>query len=707
MYELHITGYDKPLKVARFQGVEVMNDLFRFDVVAVIEDEAVDLRGFVGRDAVLHLGAIAGSRTVPGIVRKARQGRSGGLATAYEITLVPPHYRLKLQQDHRVFQKRTVPEIVQQISDEAGLAIRLALHGHYEPREYCVQYRESDWDFICRLLEDEGIAAYFEPSDETCQWVLADAPAAFAPIEGDSALLFRPPAGAIVGGDHVSDFRVAEDMRPGKVTVRDYNFQKPLLRVEGAHKGRLDDEIEVYDYPADEGTPEAAKGRAQVRQAGQESQRSTVLATSNAWRLAPGLTFKLSEHPREGFNAEYLVTRAYSTGHDPQMIGGFDEPVYAVEIDGLPAKTRYVPPLVTPRPRIMGIQTAIVVGPAGEEIYVDEHGRVKVQFHWDREGKKDESSSCWIRVAQTSAGPAFGAVVLPRIGHEVVVSFVDGDPDRPLVTGSVYHGANVPPYALPGDRTRTTFKTRSSPGGEGYNELRFEDRKGAEEVFLRAERDMSVEVRRSRSEHIGKDETISIDEDRSLTIGRNDAEKVGVDRMVEIGANHTEIVGANLSLSVGGNIAITGTGGMSFALGGSLEARVDGEVKSAIGKKKEEEIALSSVERVGGDKTTKVAGTLSFSADKDAKLAVQGNEDEDIGGKKTVQVGETYTLECGDAKIVVQKNGDIAIQGKSVKIVMSGPVQVEGSKLQVKTDGAVDVNAGGNVKVKGGTVDLN
>ncbi|MFO0552209.1 MAG: type VI secretion system tip protein TssI/VgrG [Polyangiaceae bacterium] len=708
MHTLEIDGVSFPLRVVRFTGAEALSELFHFAITVVTAESALDLAGVSGQAGVFTLSVPGGSRAVRGIVQRVEAGEPDAERGAtYHIDFVPPHYVLTLRRDVRVFQDESAVDVVKKVVEGAGLELRTALQGSYSPREYCVQYRETDWDFISRLCEDEGITLFFEAGESSSVLVLADAPASHPDIEGAAAVLFRPPTGGLVGGDQVSMFRWSEEVRSGRSTLRDYNFKKPFLLVEGTRKERVNADLEVYDYPGLHDSPTTGATLARIRQEAEESRRTTAQAESNCARLVPGAVFELVEHPRDEVNQRYLVTRLLTEGHDPQMFASGGDTPFRSSLEVARADRQYRPARITPRPRVFGLQTAVVVGPKGEEIYVDDFGRVKVQFHWDRLGNSDEKSSCWIRVSQPWAGAGFGAIHIPRVGHEVVIGFLEGDPDRPIITGSVYHGANTPPYPLPADKTRTAIRTRSSPGGGGYNELRFEDRAGLEEVFLRAQRDLNAQILHDRTELVGHDEKVEVDSNRTHTVGVNAMETVGVDKTVKVGANHTEVVGANLTVSVGANVGFTGSGGMTATFAGDTSTIIEGEVKREIHKSQDETVGGSRTQKVSGDDATSVKGAYELKVEKDATVSVAGNASETVDKEKLISVKETYTLECGDGRVVVQKNGDILIEGKTIKIKGSGPITVEGSKLKIKSEGTVDVSADGTVKVKGSNVDLN
>ena len=709
MHRLDIDGFSGDLRVVRFAGWEGISEQFAFEITAVSPDAAIVLDGMVGQKARLSFDAgDEEPRQVAGVIARFEHGESAKKLTAYRIQLVPTAHRLRLRRDCRIFQEMTVPDVIKKVLAGAGLgsAHRFALEASYEPREYCVQYRESDADFIARLAEEEGIHFYFEHGDSGDVLVFADRPSAHTPIGGESTIVFRPPSGALVSREHVSALRWAEVLRTGKVTLRDYNFKRPSLLLEGDAESKRDDDLESYDYPGEYDAPTLGKSLAAVRLGEQVTARQLGQGASACARLIPGSTFTLAEHPREDLNREYLVTRVEHRGSEPEMEGEAASP-YDNTFEVVRADVDYRPPRTTPRPTVNGIQTATVVGPAGEEIHVDEHGRIKVQFHWDRLGKKDERSSCWIRVAQAWTGAAFGAFFIPRIGHEVVVAFLEGDPDRPLVTGSVHHGTDVPPYPLPANKTRSTMRTNTTPGGGGFNELRFEDKKSSEEVYLHAQKDFNSEVENDRTAKVGHNDELRVSGDRDETIVGSDTEAVGAKKTITVGASHTETIAADMTLTVGAALAVTVGGAATLGVSGALATTVAGDMAATVEGQVTEQVQKSVTEEVGEGKSVTIGKAFALATGEDTTLEVGGAWSEDVAKTKTVKVGETYELQVGDGKVTVKKNGDITIEGKQITIKGSGPIKVQGASLEVKSDGAVSVKASGAVKVQGGTVDVN
>ncbi|WP_437571832.1 type VI secretion system Vgr family protein [Sorangium sp. So ce542] len=720
MHTFQIEGIGGDLRVVHFEGQEAISELFRFDITLVSLAGDLALGAAVGRRASLGFRFGDDVRRVHGIIAHFELGEEGKKLTTYRAVLVPDVFRLLHRRDSRIFQELAVPDILKKVLAAAGVApgdCRFALRGRYAPREYCVQYRETDWAFACRLMEEEGIAYWFDHDADAHKLVLCDDPSAHPPIDGEATLVFRPPLGALVSGEHVSRFRYAEQVQPGKVTLRDYNFKKPALSLESSEQGERDDDLEIYDHPGDYDAPGAGRERARVRLEELAARRRVAEGEAACPRLLAGRTFSLAEHPRDDVNQAYLLVRVEHSGHEPAMEAVVNEgkPPCETRFQAIPAGVPFRPPLVTPKPSIKGVQTAIVTGPAGEEIYTDEHGRIKVQFHWDRQGKRDERSSCWIRVSQVWAGSAWGAVVLPRIGHEVVVDFIEGDPDRPLVVGSVYHGANVPPYALPAEKTKSAFKSNSSSGGEGYNELRFEDRKGSEEVFLHAQKDWNTVVRNDRTQDVGRDEALHVARDRTKRVDNDQREIVGGHKAIDVTKTHTESIGQDERLDVGGDRTVAVSGGhaesvgkdQSIDVGGGQSVSIGESATISIAKSKTESVGEASDETVGKSKSVSVDEAYAITVGADMTVTVSKSARDEIGENKAIIVGKALTIQVGDAQILIKQSGELVLQGKQLIVKADGPIQVEGQKLAVKSGGDVSVQASGNVSVKGGKIGMN
>jgi type VI secretion system secreted protein VgrG len=721
-FAFEVTGLSQELRVVRFTGQEGLSELFRFDVILAAEDAAIAFDDVIGKPALLTMLGAEGDRHVHGMVARFRQGDFGKKLTTYHVTVVPKPSRLLHRHDCRIFQTLSAPDVIKSVLEGAGLAsgtdFRISLQGTYVTREYCVQYRESDWAFVSRLMEEEGIFYFFEHAEDKHVLVLGDKPAAHPAITGAATIPFRAPLGAMVEGEHVSRFHYAEEMRTGKVTLRDYDFTKPSLLLESKVAGSVFADLESYDHPGDYQAPATGDALAALRLEERSALRKVGEGESACDRLSAGSHFTLGEHPRDAFNREWLITSVQHRGVDLRLggAGPAGEITYQNRFDVIPSDVPFRPSLSTPRPTIKGVQSAIVTGPAGEEIYTDEHGRVKVHFHWDRLGKKDDKSSCWIRVSQGWAGEGWGAMFLPRINQEVLVDFLDGDPDRPIVVGRVYHGTNVPPYALPANKTRSTIKSNSTPGGGGSNELRFEDKKGSEEIYLHGQKDWTIAIENDKNQTVGHDETLSVGNDRAAEVGHDQTEKIGNDeaftvghdrvkkvgndetediahdRTIQVGNDHTESIGANLTLSVA--------------------------------KAKTESVGEDSAETVGKGRTLSVGKDYGIDVTGNMSTKVGGNESEDVELEKTLTVGSKLTITVGDAKVTIEKNGNVTVEGAKLTVKTTGDVKVESSgkvevkatgdvkvessgKVEVKSSGTLDVSASGAVKVKGASVGIN
>lgn len=590
-----VSGSDEELRVVSFAATEGISQLFSIDLELVAEDNELKFEQFVGQAGVLTIQEYVEEepRYLHGIISRFEQGSSGLRFTTYNATVVPKIWYLMHRHNCRIFQQKSVRDIVQQILDELGIPgdeYRFVLQNPPPKRDYCVQYRESELDFITRLLEEEGIFYFFEHKEDKHILVMGDSSAAHLPVPGENKILFHEPRpGQVADEPHIYNFNYTEEVLPGKVTLKDYNFKKPALNLKGEKTAEKDTELEIYDYPGKFEEPGRGKQLAKVRLEEYQAVKKIASGAATCTNFAAGFFFTMKEYPRKDFNKKYLLTQHQLSGSQPQVLeegAGEGGSSFSSSFECIPFEVPYRPDRVTPKPIVEGSQTAIVVGPKGEEIYTDEHGRIKVQFHWDREGQMNEKSSCWIRVSQVWAGTSWGAMYIPRIGHEVIVDFLEGDPDRPLITGRVYHGTNKPPYPLPAEKTKSTVKSYSSKGGGGFNEIRLEDKKGDEQIFIHAEKDYDLRVKNDRREYIGQDHNFMVKRDskglveggENLTIKGNRkihvAESLYREAKKELhertGKKYFNKAGMEMHFKSGKKIVIDGSMDITLRAGGSF-----------------------------------------------------------------------------------------------------------------------------------------
>lgn len=562
-----ISGTKAETAVVEFTAKERISSPFEVNVSLASEEE-IEFDNVVGKEAVLTILGEEADRYLHGIVNWFKRAGSKGRFFLYQARVVPSLWLLSLERDCRIFQNKDVQEIAKQVFKDAGIpSDRFAFRLQSAPpaREYCVQYRETDLNFISRLLEEEGFFYFFEHAKDKHLLVFADSPVAYLPIPGEAEVTYNISGGMVPGEEYVNRLAVTRGVFSGKMTQRDFNFEKPALDLTAQEQEKIYQKLEVYDYPGGYLDQGRGKKLSQVRLQEMTTFQEKAEGQSVCPRFTPGFTFKLTDHERENFNREYLLVEVLHTGTQPQVLEERAETKgshYANDFLAIPSAVNFRPERKTPQPVVEGIQTAMVVGPKGEEIYTDKYGRVKVQFHWDREGKRDEKSSCWIRVGSLFAGGQYGAIFTPRIGQEVIVDFLEGDPDQPLITGRVYNADLMPPYTLPDEKTKSTIKSDSSLGGGGFNEIRFEDKKGQEQIFMHAEKNQDIRVKNDCFEWIGqnrnlivkKDQIEHVENNRHEVVDNDHLEEIGKDRHLKVAGKEAKEVGGSHSFTVNGNV---------------------------------------------------------------------------------------------------------------------------------------------------------
>lgn len=735
-------------------GAEGLSQLFHFglDLVAPV-DKPADFNDILSGPATVELVVPGGTRYFNGFINRISQGKRDDDFIYYRAEMVPHFWFWTRNLQSRIFQHQSVPDILKVVLK--GLKVDFQIQGAFEKRDYCVQYRENDFAFASRLMEEEGIFYYFKHAKDEHVLVVTNHPASQEDLPFAAKLIYDE-----VGGGNREELRINEwnriqEVRAGKVTLWDHCFELPHKHLEAdktiqetVQAGKLSHslklhagELEIYEHPGlyaqrfdgvdrgggDQGGElqkifEDNKRTVGLRMQEEAAAALRIQGGSNCGHMLAGFKFKLERH----FDADgdYLLTQVSHTARlTADIRSSANETLdYANSFECMPLTLPYRPARTTTRPTVKGSQTAVVVGPAGEEIFTDKYGRIKVQFHWDREGKNDADSSCWIRVATMWAGRNWGMIHIPRIGQEVIVDFLEGDPDQPIVVGNVFNADQMPPWGLPDNKTQSGIQTRSSPGGTGANcnQIRFEDKAGAEQVHIHAEKNQDIEVENDETHWVGhdrkktvdNDETVHVKHDRTETVDNNETITIGVDRKEKVGSNESIDVGINRARTVGGNESVTVTKmrthtvGINEAItvGAAQEVTVGGFRAVTVGLTQAVTIGLSQTTTIGTSQTTSIGTNQSVSIGKNDTLTVGGalsetitkdhteavganrtaeikeNDSHKIGKKFVVEAGEEILLKTGEASILMKKDGTIMIMGKDITIDAKGEINVKASK---------------------------
>lgn len=660
---------------------------------------------FLGQTVTVGLSLSTGSmRYFNGIVVKFAQRTRSGDWHRYQAELRPWFWLLTRTADCKVFQNLAVPDLFKQVCSGLGFSdYQDSLSGTYSTREYCVQYRETTFDFLSRLLEFEGIYYYFTHDDQKHQLVLSDGVGSHATVSGYENIPFSPQD---LLSERVSLWNVAFELQSGKYMIRDYDYLNPTSQLDSklsVQRSFPHSDLEIYDYPGGFLVTGDGDNFVGVRSDERQSQYQLISGDSDARGLAVGSLFTLTDHPRSDQNVQYLVTSAsWSIARKGDLTqdddtGGVE---YHCSFAAVPGAQTYRPERTTLRPVIHGPQTAVVVGQANNEIWTEANGRIKVQFHWDRVGTKDENSSCWIRVAQPWAGNTWGGQFIPRIGDEVVVEFLEGDPDRPLVTGSVYNAQQMPPFVLPDNATQGGLRTRSTQKGDGttFNELRFEDNKGSEQIFFHAERDFLREVENNDTLTVGIEndsngnpqvglagsaagnQTVTVFNNQSLTIGKKVGSTAPADgsQTVEIWKNQTVTIGKGGSNCQDGSQTTSIFKDQTITIGNNLTLNV-GDSNSA-----------------DGSQTVNIwkSRTVTLKNGDDSLTVSQGNQTVQIkAGSSSLEAMQSILLKVGDNSIKIASDG-ITIKGTLIDIEATTGLKAKGLTADVLADAALTLKGG-------------
>lgn len=736
--------------VLLFHGMHAREEVsrlseFHLDLLSEKQDIKVD--DILGKNVTVKLALPDdATRFFNGYVTRFSQRGKMGRYHRYVAEVRPWLWFLTRTADCRIFQEMTVPDILKKVFADHGMNdFKMELTGSYRKWVYCVQYRETDFNFVSRLMEEEGIYYYVRHTDGHNTLVLTDSTSSHTPSPGYEELrLIEPGPFVRAGVEHISSWEFTREIQPGVYVHDDYDLKRPSVDLETKKthpRGYSPSDYEIYDYPGHYAQKGDGETYASVRIEELASQFETSQASTNARGVCVGTTFKLTDSPRDDQNREYLIL---SVSQELQYAGyeslpSGNESSYSCHFVAMPTEQQFRPRRVTPKPFVQGPQTAVVVGPSGDEIYVDDLGRVKVQFHWDRYGKKDENSSCWTRVSHPWAGKGWGAISTPRIGQEVIVDFLEGDPDQPIITGRVYNAEQVPPYALPANKTQSGMKSRSSKDGSpaNFNEIRFEDLKGSEQLFIHAEKNQDIEVENDETHWVGHDRTKTIDHDETvhvkhdrtetvdnnetITVHGNRTETVDKDETITVHKNRTETVDINETIQIGGNrsISVSKSEDATVALqrthtvGINETISVGGAQEITVGAAQAITVGLTQVISVGGNQTLSAGSSQTLNAGANQTINVAknltttagGDESRTVSGKRETSISKDDTLNVGK-NLIVRASESVSITTGSASITMKkdGTVVIKGKDITIEGSGKVNVKASGDIVMKGSKI---
>lgn len=571
-----LDGGERKFTLINIDGHEEISGLFSYTLALSSDDCSISFSGILGKKVTVTIESYNQSkRYINGVVTRFIQGGNDFKHTTYYMEIKPWLWELTLTSDSRIFQNKSVPDIIKLIFQENGYTdFSDKLTGSYAERIYCVQYQETAFDFISRLMEDEGIFYFFEHTESMHTLVLADDNDTFADCPGNANVKMK--LSSAVHDDKVEDISYEEQLTTNQYAVEDFNFETPETDLQVTTSSG-DKKYRRYEYPAgyiqkDKGDPISKR-----RLESFEQPKKIVTGNSFCRSFLAGYKFTLSDHERSDLNTSFVL-KALSLNCNQRS--------YKNAFEAFPADSPFKSSMKTKKPRIYGSQTALVVGKSGEEIWTDKYGRIKVQFHWDQLGKNDENSSCWIRVAQTWAGKSWGAWFIPRIGMEVVVNFLEGDPDQPMVTGCVYNATQTLPYALPANQNISTILSRSTKQGSAGNEIKFDDTKDSELFYMHAQKDMKIEVENERTTTIKEsNETLTVQKgDRTIKVEKGkELHEVKDTRTVKVEGDETHNNEKKFTHNVKGDYTLNVDGNLTITVKGSISVKSDKDISMKAG----------------------------------------------------------------------------------------------------------------------------
>ncbi len=670
--------------VTKFEAKEDINSPFKVQIDLASTDPDINLHELMDTEARLGIyDRYQNPRFLHGVITNISRGIGGLHRSFYKVTLRPTLWRLTQSSDSRIWQQKSVPEIVKQVLSEHDIMdTEWRLAESHPTREFLTQRQERHLPFITRILAEEGIFYFFEHQSDRHKIIFTDAPLSTPALEHAPELIYNALPGGASQQPHIRAFQLHERLRASSYELNDYTFKNPKARFNKSQfaqeKNGLSKDYALYDFPGRYKDPDnVGKSYVKLRLDAERVDATTGTGKTNSIQLSPGFRFSITDHDYSAANGSQFLLSVHHKGTQTAALeeeaSDNDETQYSAEFTTMPARLSYRPQ-VPAKPVVDGPQIAVVSGPAGEEIYTDEHGRVKVKFPWDRHSGADENASCWIRVSHASAGMNYGHATIPRIGTEVLVQYLDGDIDQPIVTGTAYNPTKKHAYEPAANKTRSYWKDQTHKG-EGFNEIRFESEAGQEEVFMHAQKDHNTQI--------GNNESHKITKNRTKTVGANQSEFIGVNKIISVGSNHDENIkknatvniGSNKSTTVGANKATTIGANKSTTVGANHTETIKKNASISTGLFKTDTTGIGSMESVGAFKNTSVGGLDT--------LFVGGNQITKVGKKMVVEVGEELTFKVGQAQFILKKDGSIQILGTNLNASMGGPIQLWGSFIDL------------------------
>lgn len=659
------------------------------------ETHDVKMEDVLGGPATIRITQTDGkTRYINGVIsRFSQEGTPRAKAiNKYSCTIVPALWLLTRTADCRIFQQLSVTDVIVKVLKDFGVAdVELAATATYEAREYIVQYRETAFNFVSRLMEEEGLFYFFKHENGKHTMVISDATSVFAEAPGYETVVFHQNERDSAGIEHVWKVTTEQVVQPGVFVLRDFDFKVPTKQLESNTKTIQQKQsvknFEVYDYPGFYETSAEGDRYVKVRMEESDAMHTLHRFQGDLRGLTVGSKFKLNQYPIEALNIDFVMIAAQLAadvgeyGTDGEA-GDADGQSVTVSYTAIPHKVPFRTARTTAKPMIAGPQTAFVTGPSGEEIHVDEHGRVKVQFNWDRDGKGDDTTSCWVRVSQNWAGKKWGCVFLPRVGHEVIVEFLEGDPDRPIITGRVFNGTNTLPYKLPDNKTMSVIKTCTSKGGGGFNEIRFEDKKGEEEIFIHAEKDVHIYIKNDRyamilnNEHlvVKKDSHTRVEQDVHRIIKRDLKESIERNTHLTVAGDSASKIEKTLSLYVKGDVSET------FDANHHEKTKADYFLNA-------KNIVLEAVENI----TLKVGKTTLAMTEDGLKIATDG--DIAFEAKKSLTAKATTDIKMeASANFSAKGTAGLKLESPAMAELKSANTTVKGDGMTTISGGLVKIN---------------